>query len=240
MMNEAQLHSENSFITLTYEDEPDELDHRDFQLFFKRLRKSVSPTPVRFFMCGEYGENLLRPHFHAAVFGYAFNPWTKWKKSGDNIIYRSSTLEKLWTHGFSTVAPLTVETAAYIARYVTKKITGHRSHEHYTDLETGLIRKPEYAAMSLKPGIGSAWLEKYKDDVYPHDYLVVNGKKTRPPRYYDKKYLETASLDEAIDLEQSRLEKAALHEANNTWQRLETRHQHAIHLNSKFNKRGLK
>lgn len=42
--------------------------------------------------------------------------------------------------------------------------------------------------MSRRPGIGLTWFEKYKSDVYPHDYVVVNGSKVRPPRYYDKKF----------------------------------------------------
>lgn len=45
---------------------------------------------------------------------------------------------------------------------------------------------PEYAAMSLKPGIGAAWFEKYQRDVFPHDFVVQNGAKKTPPKYYDK------------------------------------------------------
>jgi len=44
---------------------------------------------------------------------------------------------------------------------------------------------PEYATMSRKPGIGKSWFETYKEDVYPHDYVVMNKHKIRPPRYYD-------------------------------------------------------
>jgi phosphopantetheinyl transferase (holo-ACP synthase) len=40
--------------------------------------------------------------------------------------------------------------------------------------------------MSLKPGIGANWLEKYHADVYPHDYVEIRGQKCTPPRYYDK------------------------------------------------------
>ena len=68
-VHEAQMHESNCFITLTYMDNPVSLDYRDFQLFMKRLR-SKSGKRVRFFMCGEYGENNSRPHFHAILFGY--------------------------------------------------------------------------------------------------------------------------------------------------------------------------
>lgn len=40
--------------------------------------------------------------------------------------------------------------------------------------------------MSLKPGIGRAWLDKFKTDVYPHDYVIINGTKVKPPKYYDE------------------------------------------------------
>lgn len=40
--------------------------------------------------------------------------------------------------------------------------------------------------MSLKPGVGARWLEKFGSDVYPHDYVVINGKEVKPPKYYDR------------------------------------------------------
>lgn len=49
--------------------------------------------------------------------------------------------------------------------------------------------------MSLKPGIGAAWLRKFQADVYPHDYVVVNAKETKPPRYYDLLYARDHPLE---------------------------------------------
>lgn len=46
--------------------------------------------------------------------------------------------------------------------------------------------------MSLKPGIGRGWFDKFYTDVYPRDEVVVRGKAMRPPRYYD-------TLFEAVD-----------------------------------------
>ena len=54
--------------------------------------------------------------------------------------------------------------------------------------EDGVIRNsmvPEFNHMSLKPGVGARWLEKFRTDVYPRDYVVINGVKTKPPKYYD-------------------------------------------------------
>lgn len=39
--------------------------------------------------------------------------------------------------------------------------------------------------MSLKPGIGKTWYEKWWEDVYPADEIIVNGKASKPPVYYD-------------------------------------------------------
>jgi hypothetical protein len=37
------------------------------------------------------------------------------------------------------------------------------------------------------PGIGYEWYQKYGyHDCHKHDYIVINGYKVRPPRYYDK------------------------------------------------------
>ncbi len=44
--------------------------------------------------------------------------------------------------------------------------------------------------MSRNPGIGKGWLEKYGSDVYPDGYVVHQGKKEKPPRYYDNWYEE--------------------------------------------------
>jgi hypothetical protein len=138
-------------------------------------------------MAGEYGEKFDRPHFHACIFGYDFSDKKFWDKTpAGSILYRSSYLESIWTYGYSSVGDVTFESAAYVARYIMKKITGKPQQDHYTDQETGVIRQPEYNKMSLKPGIGKSWLDTYETDVYPNDYVVVRGKKVRPPKYYDK------------------------------------------------------
>ena len=194
-LHEAQMHEDNSFITLTYDDEhlPENrsLDIRHFQLFMKRLRKKIG-VKIRFYHCGEYGENFGRPHYHACLFGYDFPDKTLWKKSNEMPLYRSELLEGLWTFGYSSIGRVTFESAAYVARYIMKKITGDRADTHYEWIcpETGEIfeRKPEYTTMSRRPGIGRQWLDAYHEDVYPEDFVVIKGKKMRPPKYYDAQF----------------------------------------------------
>lgn len=218
MMHERQMHSDACFVTLTYNDnnlpKHGTLNHEDFQKFIKRLRQWAhrnKQPPIRYYMCGEYGEQKNRPHYHAAIFGLAFRhdsyPWKKGE--GGFMTFRSPTLEKLWTLGDSNIGELTFESAGYIARYIMKKITGDLAKTHYTviDPDTGEITsiQPEYCKMSLKPGIGATWLQKFQSDVYPNDRVITKGVETKPPKYYDKllkrtqpELLETLKMNREI------------------------------------------
>jgi hypothetical protein len=203
--HEAQLYEDNCFITLTYDPMclPDDnsLNVKHYQDFMKRLRfrfKGTTPVlnedgieefPIRFFHCGEYGETNGRPHYHACIFNFDFPDKVLWKESNGNRLYISKSLSELWPFGFCTIGSLTFESAAYVARYIVKKVTGDAATDHYmrVDPATGEITflKPEYTTMSRRPGIGHGWFDKFSTDVFPHDYIVVNGVKQRPPRYYD-------------------------------------------------------
>jgi hypothetical protein len=197
-IHEASLYEKNCFITLTYDDEHlpgtngvGTLHYPDFQKFLKRLRKRFPRATIRYYMAGEYGTTFGRPHFHACIFGFDFDDKVLWKRtSANSMLYRSKILESLWPFGYSSIGDVTFESAAYVARYIMKKVTGDDSEKHYQycDLSTGeLIQlEPEFNRMSLKPGIGAGWLEKYAADVYPHDYVEVRGHKCTPPSYYDK------------------------------------------------------
>lgn len=196
-MHESQLHDRNCFLTLTYDDEhlPEggSLVYRDFQLFLKRLRRAIAPNQVRFFMCGEYGEQLARPHYHACLFGYDFPDKVFFRRSGKNVVYRSPALEKLWPFGWSSIGSVTFQSAGYVARYCFKKVTGDPAREHYAvvDQGSGVIfdRVPEFCHMSLRPGVGAEWVRRFSSDVVPGSSVVVNGVETEVPRYY-KRLLE--------------------------------------------------
>lgn len=199
IMHEAQMHEQNSFITLTYDDEhlPEHnfLDKSDFVRFMKRLRKALEPKKVRYFMCGEYGDKLMRPHFHLCLFGHEFGDQVFYKKNAlGHKLFTSERLNSIWKKGYCITGALEYDSAAYVARYVTKKINGEKHFEtyaHHVDLDTGeiIFRPQEYATMSRggdKGGIGKKWYEKYKSDLYPHDFTMCNGHRIKPPRYYDE------------------------------------------------------
>lgn len=202
-MHEASLYDRNCFITLTYDDEncPRDLSlrKRDFQKFMKRLRKRIRPQKVRYYMCGEYGEDFSRPHYHACLFNYDFPDKLYFKKAGEGKLYTSNILETLWPWGYCLIGQVTFESAAYVARYCTKKITGKAAENHYRLIhpDTGEIhyRTPEYNQMSLRPAIGRPWLDRFFSDVYPKGVCVVNAKTVKPPRYYDKVFKKLLADD---------------------------------------------
>ena len=223
------MHEENCFITLTYDKdhvpEDGSLRLRDFQLFMKRLRKRVGK--VRFFHCGEYGDKNRRPHYHAILFGFAFSDKVLFRIINNNPLYISNTLSELWPLGLSSIGDVTFESAAYVARYCVKKVTGEAAEDHYEwpHPDTGEIVRvlPEYTTQSREPPIGGAWYEKYKKEVFPCDNVVIrNGIICRPPKAYDRR-LEASDPKVFRRVRGARVRRAKEHAENNTPDRLRVR-----------------
>lgn len=209
--HEARMHERSAFLTLTYS--PDTLPaygqllKRDLQLFFKRLRKRCGR--FRYVACGEYGERFRRPHFHVALFGIDF--------AGDRVVYSngvdgdqlyvSRVLSDVWGKSEfpfgHTIGSLTFESAAYIARYITKRITGVGCSPLplYSDPETGEIVLPNSEFLVMSKGIGKAWFREYfMKDVYPHARVITEQGSPAPvPRYY-KELLKDLGADLALDM----------------------------------------
>lgn len=235
-MHESQLYDDNCFLTLTYNDEnlPRDLglDHQHYQLFMKRLRKKYGKG-IRYYMCGEYGDQFGRPHYHACIFNHDFHDKIFWKEKNGNRLYISQELDQLWSDengplGFATTGGVTFQSAAYVARYITKKVTGEKADDHYnwTDWDTGEChyREPEYTQQSRRPGIASDWLKKYAPDVYNYDFVVVNGKKMRPPKAYDRSY-EVTNSEHLERLKFARVRDGRKFSADTTPERLAVREQ---------------
>lgn len=232
-VHEAQCHSDNCFITLTYSDDylplNGSLDLSHFQKFMKRLRFKYSPKLIRFFHCGEYGDLNRRPHYHACLFGHDFDDKILWSIDKDsNRLYISKILSDLWGKGYCTVGSLTFETAAYTARYILKKVTGDLADDHYLNIDpvTGECHKllPEYTTMSRRPGIAKAWYDNFKSEVFPSDFVVLNGIKMMPPKFYDT-LLEVENPFLFDQIKSDRVEKAELRSEDQTSERLYVREQ---------------
>lgn len=191
IMCEAQMHSANSFVTLTYDDDhlpyDGSLNYVHVQLFMHRMRKRVGA--FRFFNAGEYGDITRRPHYHMCLFGHDFSNDRKlWSGDGAFALYESDLLNSLWGNGQCLIGDLSFESAAYVSRYVVKKITGDAALDHYTVIDpcSGEVfhLEPEFCHMSLKPGIGKPWFDKYKIDIKNLGGVVSRGKLVNPPKYF--------------------------------------------------------
>lgn len=196
-MHEASLYERNCFLTLTYRDEdlPEggTLVRRDLQLFLKRMRKHVVKSQgrsFRFYGCGEYGDRLLRPHYHLLIFDFDFSDKRKWRRTASgHDLFVSEVLKGLWPLGNSEIGSVSFDSAGYVARYCLKKIVGRAAADHYARVDAdGRCCQvlPEFGCNSLKPGVGAPWLSRFSRDVYPDDFVVVNGRKMRPPKFYDR------------------------------------------------------
>ena len=223
------------FITLTYNDAHlpwgGTLVRQDLQRFMKRLRK-VTGNGLRFLACGEYGDDFLRPHYHAVLFNYDFPDREFLFEKNGKPHFTSETLNRLWSEkgepiGHALVCAASYETVGYVCRYVLKKITGEKAESHYLRPDprddTMYEVLPEFSLMSRRPGIGAGWLKRYAEDAYPDDFIVLDGKKVgKPPRYYDN--LMTEIDPELVErVKRARKRKAREHADNNTPERLAVR-----------------
>lgn len=189
---EMQLHKSNYFLTLTYDDDHlpvndqgfPTLRKKDYQDFMKRLRKSVYPTKLRFYMSGEYGTQTRRPHYHAIIFGLELNDLEFYSRTelGD-ILYNSPKIRNLWKNGEVVIGQVTPSSCAYVARYVMKK----QGNEKRLYEKLNIV--PEYTDMSRRPGIGK---EAYTPSIFEKGYVCVStetgGLKIYPPKYFEQFY----------------------------------------------------
>lgn len=152
---ESFCHASSVFVTLTYSDNHLPADGGlvpgDLQLWLKRIRRRLGDQRLRYFACGEYGGATRRPHYHLALFGMSgcAQGSTNYNLRGEvECCSACSAVSETWGFGRIQLAPLTSQTAFYVAGYVSKK--------EESDLfwqEKGLQRP--FQRMSLKPGIGA-------------------------------------------------------------------------------------
>lgn len=223
MMLELDHSKTAVFVTLTYDDlhvpvsmyNDDDvpfytLVKRDVQLFLKRLRKYFNGKSIRYYLAGEYGDKTYRPHYHAILFGLDIDDFYDHIHFGSNVFgqpyYTSATLERLWSHGFVSLASVSWQTCAYVARYVTKKLNGPEGifYSYRNCL-------PPFALMSRRPGIAGYFAVDhpellsdrmlYIDDVFG----VSNHKKVCTPKYlFEKLSLTNPDLYDKIKSERAR------------------------------------
>lgn len=180
IMHEASYHENSVFITLTYDDKhlPDDvgLHKRDLQLFFKRFRKELEPRKIKYYACGEYGEQTQRPHYHAIIFGVGIlDKIFKYLRTvGGKDYYTTDS----WTLGYIFLGSVTYKSARYVAGYIQKKYNGKLAEEVYGG------KQPPFQTQSN--GIGKDYVRRHHDRLIDNNYITVDGIKNRVPRYYKR------------------------------------------------------
>lgn len=216
-VHEAKLHgNQNTVVTLTYAPENlpanGSIKTEDAVKFAKDLRAAedyaaelagLPPRHFKTYGCAEYGEKGGRPHYHIILFGWQFEDQQPIR--GMEGYYTSDILTRIWGNGGTQIMDLTFESAAYVARYITKKLTEsagtpieilRRMDQVYgpKDPNTGhRPRAPERPVCVSRKGIGKEWYKEWKEEIYNGDKVYRNTKDGRtvpmqPPKYYDRRY----------------------------------------------------
>lgn len=175
IMLESFAHTDSAFVTLTYAPEyvpsGGTLVPKHAQDWLKRLRKAVYPAALRYFLVGEYGDESNRPHYHLALFGFPSCAFSLSEVERRFCRCRPCGLIRdTWKMGFTDNANLESESASYIAGYVVKKMTAK------DDSRLG-DRHPEFARMSLKPGIGAPAMKIVAEslkNIHGQNYIAKN------------------------------------------------------------------
>lgn len=247
IMIEAMQYPHNYFVTLTYdeahvprgdfmysdgrvEEGQTNLCKSDVQAFMKRLLSNAQyrykHQGIRRFICGEYGSQTDRAHYHIALFNMPdlSEELNVLRKRSGVTLYRSKLIEDSWkdklglSYGISSVGELNYTTASYIARYCVKKLTEPvkvtRELEEYikTSELPYSIRQPEFILPSRNPGLARDYFEQHRDDIYTYDKLVMQMKDhkalaLKPPKYFDYLF-DLDSPDKMKKIKQARKDAA--------------------------------
>lgn len=249
---EGKMHEQASFVTLTYSQEHLPRDYslskHHAQTWLKRLRFRLGETRIRYFLCGEYGGEKLRPHYHAIIFGWDFPDRTVWRRArSGEVSYRSALLEETWTLGHSEVGTFTPASAGYVAGYSVKKVTGAPAAEHYQRMnpETGEVHQvlPEFILMSARPGIGLGWMNDNRRNLDESTFIIIEGQRKPIPRYFRRKLSGDLVISEATakavqrhnrkSIKLAKAKASARDNPDNHWRRRQDREEFATLMESR-------
>lgn len=214
--HEASQHQQNSFLTLTYDDDhlPPSIEQPVLSKFIRSVRDRGNK--FRYYACGEYGERTRRPHYHMLVFGM---DWLGGAEQITEDLYHNPILDALWGRGHCSVGAVTMGTCCYVAGYVAKKMGDADS----------------FHVMSRRPGIGHDWLDKYHGDIASAGTVIIDGIKLPIPRRYlawkETELVEVISERKKYYEEQTKAEKE---------ERQNRRPHKEVNYRAKLNQRGSK
>lgn len=222
LMQESILHENNAFLTLTYNNEhlpvDNSLDKRTLQLFFKRLRKRLLGTRIKYYACGEYGDKFGRPHYHAVVLGLPKD--------------YSGAIKASWNLGFVKIGTVTYDSCRYVAQYVDKKYNGDLAKQVYG------LRQIPFQLQSQ--GIGKQFCLSHAEQLKENLGCTINGVPVGLPRYYrkildiDKMALFDKSADAIFKTYQSYRQKGVTDVRDINYEIIQAHKQHEKTLRSRL------
>lgn len=148
------------FVTLTYADAPEIGGYKDAQTFLNRLRswntRRGNSHPVRYLVCGEYGTQSGRFHYHALLWNSLTPPKADWESM-------------LWPLGFAHTGQVTPASIRYTVRYTLdfrKKGEAHHA---------GWSRYPPLGGVTMR-ALGEKYRRRGHDLPGPPTTLKMDGR----------------------------------------------------------------
>jgi hypothetical protein len=183
LWHELSYSDRSIFITLSYADEnlpkDFQIHKEELQLFIKRLRRRV--PKIKYYGCGEYGDEKQRPHYHAIIFGVDITNhkyYRRWNHKTNKyaLVATEGPCYDSWDKGEVILGFVEKDSLRYTTDYIHKKLSGPSAEED------GRIQP-----FSLKSnGLGKQFALDNEEVIRNQQYLTVFGQKLRLPRYYVK------------------------------------------------------
>jgi hypothetical protein len=129
----------------------------------------------------------LRPHYHAALFGY-WPPDAKrcGESRAGNPEFQSDEIDELWGKGRATFQQWTHGAASYISGHNSAKLMSRKLDLWVRDSEGRVLgkREPEFHRCSTRPGIGRRGFEQHGEQMLRLGFTVAGDKPVALPSYY--------------------------------------------------------
>lgn len=201
---ESMAHNKSCFVTLTYDNDnlPCDMENltnplrkKDLQNYLKKLRRLVDPIKIRYYACGEYGDQSWRPHFHLMIFGLGIEDKKVINFAWNSVYNRKKRCYEIRNKGYIWIGDVTRESARYVTQYVTKDM------KIYDNWYYKLI-PDEFATMSkMDGGLGIKVIEEAakkmeKLNVGVVETFNIKGKDVNLGRYLKRKLHEKRGLSE--------------------------------------------
>lgn len=196
----------NSFITLTYREANQNygkdgitptLNKKQIKDWLDNLRHQIkaiknfpkkSTKNFKYFLIGEYGGKLKRPHAHAIIIGLDFHDFKK-------------TFEKIWKYGIVDVKPLEEGRIKYLTKYMMKSQSGGLAEEMYDNKG---IERP---FMLVSKKMGTKYIQEHTEEINKNGYIQEGLRKIQIPSYF-KNLVFKYDLESITAREQKKMQDA--------------------------------